>query len=70
MQLCDKIKRVLLLYRPFNYSKKESKSNNILLQFVEFSNVHNSDRNSNATRSNIFIQKCMKITLDPDSFVE
>ena len=39
-------------YRPFSYSQKESQSNDILLQFVEFSNIHNSDRSSNATRSN------------------
>ena len=38
--------------RPFSYSEKESQSNDILLQFVEFSNVHNSDRSSNAIRSN------------------
>ena len=39
--------------RPFSYSEKESQSNDTLLHFVEFSNVHNSDRNSNATRSNL-----------------
>ena len=38
--------------RPFSYSEKESQSNDTLLHFVEFSNVHNSDRSSNATRSN------------------
>ena len=38
--------------RPFSYSEKESQSNDISQQFVEFSNVHNSDRSSNATRSN------------------
>ena len=27
-------------HRPFSYSKKESGSNNISLDFVEFSNVH------------------------------
>ena len=31
--------------------KKESQSNDTLLHFVEFSNVHNCDRSSNATRS-------------------
>ena len=40
-----------IINRPFSYSEKESQSNDILLQFVEFSNVHNSDRSSNATRS-------------------
>ena len=35
--------------RPFSYSEKESQSNDTLLHFVEFSNVHNSDRSSNAT---------------------
>ena len=39
--------------RPFSYSGKESKSNDVMIQFVEFSNVHNSDRTSNATRSNL-----------------
>ena len=39
--------------RPFSYSEKESQSNDTLLHFVEFSNVHNSDRSSNATRSNL-----------------
>ena len=29
--------------RPFSYSQKESQSNDTLLHFVEFSNVHNSD---------------------------
>ena len=42
-----------LINRPFSYSEKESQSNDTLLQFVEFSNVHNSDRNYNATRSNL-----------------
>ena len=32
---------------------KESESNDTLLHFVEDSNVHNSDRSSNATRSNL-----------------
>ena len=35
--------------RPFSYSEKESQSNDTLLHFVEFSNVHNSDKSSNAT---------------------
>ena len=39
--------------RPFSYSEKESQSNDTLLHFVEFSNVHNSDISSNATRSNL-----------------
>ena len=38
--------------RPFSYSENESGSNDISLNFVEFSNVHNCDRNSNATQSN------------------
>ena len=38
--------------RPFRYSEKEPQSNDSLQHFVEFSNVHNSDRSSNATRSN------------------
>ena len=43
----------LLLNRPFSYSEKESQSNDTLLHFVEFSNVHNSDRSFNATGSNL-----------------
>ena len=39
--------------RPFSYSEKESQSNDTLLHFVEFSNVHNCERSSNATRSNL-----------------
>ena len=39
--------------RPFSYPEKESQSNDTLLHFVEFSNVHNCDRSSNATRSNL-----------------
>ena len=39
--------------RPFSYSEKESQSNDTLLRFVEFSNVHNSDRSSNATQSKL-----------------
>ena len=35
------------------YSKKEFESNDILIHFVEFSNVHNSDRISNVTQSNL-----------------
>ena len=39
--------------RPFSYSEKESQSNDTLLHFVDFSNVHNCDKSSNATRSNL-----------------
>ena len=39
--------------RPFSYSESECGSNDISLQFVEFSNVHNCDRSSNATLSNL-----------------
>ena len=39
--------------RPFSYSEKESQSNDTLLHLVDFSNVRNSDRSSNATRSNL-----------------
>ena len=39
--------------RPFSYSEKESQSKDTLLHFVEFSNVYNSDRSSNATRLNL-----------------
>ena len=39
--------------RPFSYSKKESGSSDISLHFVEFSNVHNTDKSSNATQSNL-----------------
>ena len=42
-----------LINRPFSYSEKECQSNDTLLHFVEFSNVHNNDRSSNATRSNL-----------------
>ena len=39
--------------RPFSYSESESRSNDISLQLVEFSNVHSCDRSSNATLSNL-----------------
>ena len=39
--------------RPFSSSEKESQSNDTLLHFVDFSNVDNCDRSSNATRSNL-----------------
>ena len=40
---------------PFSYSE-ESDSNDILLHFVDFSNVDKSHRSSNATRSNSHIK--------------
>ena len=55
--------------RPFSYSGKESESSDVMMQFEEFSNVHNSDRTSNATRSNL-AYNCIEIMLDPGSFVE
>ena len=39
--------------RPFSYSENECGSNDISLQFVEFSNVDNCDRSVNATLSNL-----------------
>ena len=39
--------------RPFSYSENESGSNDISLHSIEFSNVHNCDRSSNATQSNL-----------------
>ena len=39
--------------RPFSYSRKESELNDVMMQFEEISNVHNGDRASNATRSNL-----------------
>ena len=36
-----------------SYSENECVSNDISLQFEEFSNVHNCDRSSNATLSNL-----------------
>ena len=42
--------------RPFNCSKQERKSNDIWINFVECSNVHNSDRSSNAAQSNFLYQ--------------
>ena len=43
----------VIVYRLLSFSKKESESNDILLHFVEFSSVHNSERSSNATRLNL-----------------
>ena len=52
-QQCLTVVNLKMTNRPFSYSEKESQSNDTLLHFVEFSNVHNSDRSSNATRSNL-----------------
>ena len=38
---------------PFSYSENESGSNDISSNFVEFSNVDNCGRSSNATQSNL-----------------
>ena len=38
---------------PFSYSKIECGLNDISSHFVEFSNVYNTDRRSNATQSNL-----------------
>ena len=35
------------------HSKKESESNDVMMHFEEFSNVHNSGRSFNATRSSL-----------------
>ena len=53
--------------RPFSYSEKESQSNDTLLHFIEFSNVHNSDRSSNASRSNL-VYKMYKNNAQPRLF--
>ena len=39
--------------KPFSCSKTECGSNDISLHFVEFSNVHNGGRCSNANQSNL-----------------
>ena len=51
--------------RSFSYSEKECGSNDISLHFVEFSNVHNCDRSSNATQSKFAYKKCIKLSLAP-----
>ena len=51
-QVCFMVYHVLF-NKPFSSSEKESESNDFLIHFVEFSNVHNSGRSSNATRSNL-----------------
>ena len=52
---CENTKNGTDIYRPFSYSENECVSNDISLQFVEFSNVHNCDRSSktNTTLSNL-----------------
>ena len=40
--------------RPFSHSESESGLKDISLHFVEFSNVTNSDRNSNAKSIGLF----------------
>ena len=39
--------------KPFSYSKKKSQSIDIFIHLGNFSNVHNDDRSSNATQSNL-----------------
>ena len=46
--------------------KKESESNDILILFAEFSNVHNNDGSSDASQSKL----SHKISWDQDSFVQ
>ena len=41
------------LNRPFSYSENECGSNDISLQFLEFSNLDNCDPSFNATLSNL-----------------
>ena len=62
---CEKSYNLICLNRPFSYSEKESQSNDTLLNFKEFSNVHNCDRSPNATRSNLVYKNVyIEITLD------
>ena len=42
-----------IINRPFSSCEKECGSNDYSLHFVEFSNVHNGDRSSNAIQSNL-----------------
>ena len=46
-------KEIVEWNRPFSYFENECGSNDISLQFAEFSNVHNCDRSCNATLSNL-----------------
>ena len=38
---------------PFSSSRKESELKDVMMHFEEFSNVHNSNRTCNSTRSNL-----------------
>ena len=60
VHLSINISAYIINNRPFSYTEKESQSNDTLLHFVEFSNVHNCDRNSNATRSNLVYENIYK----------
>ena len=53
LECTDIVRQYQSSNRPFSYSEKECGSNDISLQFVEFSNVHNCDRSSNAIQSNL-----------------
>ena len=46
-------KKQVSLNKEFSHSTKDSDSNDILMLFVEFSNVDNNDRSSKATQSNL-----------------
>ena len=47
------IQTIMTDNRPFSYSENECGSNDTSSQFLEFSNVHNCDRSSNATLSSL-----------------
>ena len=62
LQAKRSISRSILVHnRPFSYSEKESQSNDTLLHFVKFLNVHNSGRHSNATQSNLVYKNIYKL---------
>ena len=42
---------------PQLHSKKECESKDRLIHFVECSNVHNNDRDSNTAQSNFFVEQ-------------
>ena len=57
--------------RPFSYSGKGSQPNDTLLHIVEFSKVHDGDKSSNATQSNLACKNVyIKIMLNPGFFAE
>ena len=55
IQFQSGLELIITSNRPFTSSRREFQSNDILVHFVGFTNVHKMDRKPLATQSNLFI---------------